>query len=33
VAAWEYLGANKPERLHREPLGFDYVPLAQRSYK
>jgi succinate dehydrogenase / fumarate reductase flavoprotein subunit len=33
VAAWEYLEPNKPERLHREPLGFEYVQLAQRSYK
>jgi succinate dehydrogenase flavoprotein subunit len=33
VAAWEYLEPNKPEHLHREPLGFEYVQLAQRSYK
>ena len=33
VAAWEYCGAGKPERLHRESLAFEYVPLAQRSYK
>ena len=33
VAAWEYCGVGQPERLYREPLGFDYVPLAQRSYK
>jgi succinate dehydrogenase / fumarate reductase, flavoprotein subunit len=33
VAAWEYSGAGRPERLHREPLGFEYVQLAQRSYK
>jgi succinate dehydrogenase / fumarate reductase flavoprotein subunit len=33
AAAWEYCGAGKPERLHREPLGFEYVQLAQRSYK
>ena len=32
VAAWEYVEPGKPE-LHREPLGFEYVPLAQRSYK
>jgi len=33
AAAWEYCGANQPERMHREPLGFEYVQLAQRSYK
>ena len=33
VAAWEYTGDGQPPRLHREPLGFEYVHLAQRSYK
>jgi len=33
VAAWEYAGADQPPRLHREPLSFEYVHLAQRSYK
>jgi succinate dehydrogenase flavoprotein subunit len=33
VAAWEYQGADAPPRLHREPLNFEYVHLAQRSYK
>src|SRR5687767_12916420 len=33
VAAWEYRGPEQPEQLHREPLAFEYVPLAQRSYK
>ena len=33
VAAWEYSGPGQPERLHREPLAFEYVQLAQRSYK
>jgi succinate dehydrogenase / fumarate reductase flavoprotein subunit len=33
VAAWEYCGGGKPERLHREPLEFEHVQLAQRSYK
>ncbi len=33
VAAWEYGGPGKVERLYREPLGFEYVQLAQRSYK
>jgi succinate dehydrogenase / fumarate reductase flavoprotein subunit len=33
VAAWEYRGPDQPSRLYREPLGFEYVHLAQRSYK
>jgi len=33
VAAWEYLGAEREPRLHKEPLRFEYVHLAQRSYK
>ncbi|MDQ3223681.1 MAG: fumarate reductase/succinate dehydrogenase flavoprotein subunit, partial [Gemmatimonadota bacterium] len=33
AAAWEYAGPEKTERMHREPLGFEYVQLAQRSYK
>ena len=33
VAAWEYVGPGQPQRLHREPLDFEYVHLAQRSYK
>jgi succinate dehydrogenase / fumarate reductase flavoprotein subunit len=33
VAAWEYAGPDAEPRLHREPLGFEYVHLAQRSYK
>ncbi|HET8650711.1 MAG TPA: fumarate reductase/succinate dehydrogenase flavoprotein subunit [Gemmatimonadales bacterium] len=33
VAAWEYGGAGKPPILHKEPLDFEYVHLAQRSYK
>ena len=33
VAAWEYAGQNLDPVLHREPLEFEYVPLAQRSYK
>lgn len=33
VAAWEYKGfGNKPE-LHKEPLDFENVELATRSYK
>ena len=33
VAAWEYVGPDQPQRLHRESLDFEYVHLAQRSYK
>ena len=33
VSAWEYSGANREPQLHKEPLGFEYVHLAQRSYK
>ena len=33
VAAWEYAGRDTEPRLHREPLHFEYVHLAQRSYK
>jgi succinate dehydrogenase / fumarate reductase flavoprotein subunit len=33
VAAWEYKGPNKTETLHKEPLEFEYVHPAQRSYK
>jgi succinate dehydrogenase / fumarate reductase flavoprotein subunit len=33
VAAWEFAGPDAPPRLHKEPLTFEHVPLAQRSYK
>jgi len=33
VAAWEYAGSDGDPVLHKEPLEFEYVPLAQRSYK
>jgi succinate dehydrogenase / fumarate reductase flavoprotein subunit len=33
VAAWEHAGADRQPVLHREPLEFEYVHLAQRSYK
>jgi succinate dehydrogenase flavoprotein subunit len=33
VAAWEYAGHDRPQQLHKEPLEFEYVHLAQRSYK
>jgi succinate dehydrogenase / fumarate reductase flavoprotein subunit len=33
VAAWEYAGDGRPPILNKEPLDFEYVHLAQRSYK
>jgi succinate dehydrogenase flavoprotein subunit len=33
VAAWEYKGPDRTPELHKEALQFEYVPLAQRSYK
>jgi succinate dehydrogenase / fumarate reductase flavoprotein subunit len=33
VAAWEYTGDLRSPRLHKESLEFEYVHLAQRSYK
>jgi succinate dehydrogenase / fumarate reductase flavoprotein subunit len=33
VAAWEWTGEGAEPRLHREPLAFENVQLATRSYK
>ncbi|MBS1847927.1 MAG: FAD-binding protein, partial [Actinobacteria bacterium] len=33
VSAWEFTGDGQPEVLHKEPLEFEHVHLAQRSYK
>jgi succinate dehydrogenase / fumarate reductase flavoprotein subunit len=33
AAAWEYAGPGQAPRLNKEPLTFEYVHLAQRSYK
>jgi succinate dehydrogenase / fumarate reductase flavoprotein subunit len=33
VAAWEWVGPDKPQIRHKEELQFEYVALAQRSYK
>jgi len=33
VGAWEWTGENGQQRLHKEELAFEYVKLAQRSYK
>jgi len=33
AAAWEFSGVGKPPVLHKEPLTFEFVHPAQRSYK
>ena len=33
VAAWEWKGTEAAPQLHQEPLAFEHVHLAQRSYK
>ncbi len=33
VAAWEFTGLGTKPVLHREPLHFEYVKPAVRSYK
>jgi succinate dehydrogenase / fumarate reductase flavoprotein subunit len=33
VSAWKFNGIGKPPTLHNEPLAFEHVALAQRSYK
>ena len=33
TSAWEWKGYNVPHEHHKEPLEFEYVALAQRSYK
>ncbi|MBI4858895.1 MAG: fumarate reductase/succinate dehydrogenase flavoprotein subunit [Candidatus Riflebacteria bacterium] len=33
VAAWEFTGVGRPPVLHKEPLTFEHVKPAQRSYK
>jgi succinate dehydrogenase / fumarate reductase, flavoprotein subunit len=33
VAAWEFTGAGREPKLHKEPLQFEYVKPSQRSYK
>lgn len=33
VAAWEYKGEGIDPELHKEPLNFENIHLAQRSYK
>ena len=33
VAAWEFTGVGNEPRLHKEPLVYEEVKLATRSYK
>jgi succinate dehydrogenase / fumarate reductase, flavoprotein subunit len=33
VAAWEFAGVGKTPILNKEPLSFEFVQLAERSYK
>ncbi|MCP4904374.1 MAG: FAD-binding protein, partial [bacterium] len=33
VSVWEHKGVGQPPALHKEPLEFDALPLAQRNYK
>jgi succinate dehydrogenase / fumarate reductase flavoprotein subunit len=33
AAAWEFQGVGKDSKLHKEELSFEYVKLAQSSYK
>jgi succinate dehydrogenase / fumarate reductase flavoprotein subunit len=33
VGAWEYRGDSAPAALHKEPLAFEAIHLAQRNYK
>jgi succinate dehydrogenase / fumarate reductase flavoprotein subunit len=33
VAVWEWRGEDQAPAFHREPLAFENVALAQRSYR
>tara|TARA_B100001248_G_C27399840_1_gene469204 strand:+ start:6285 stop:8201 length:1917 start_codon:yes stop_codon:yes gene_type:complete len=33
VAVWEYQGEDQPPKLHKEPLSYEEVDFATRSYK
>jgi succinate dehydrogenase / fumarate reductase flavoprotein subunit len=33
AAAWEYKGVGQEPALHKEPLTFEEIKLAQRNYK
>lgn len=33
VACWEYKGGGEKPELHKEPLNFEFIKVAQRNYK
>ena len=33
VAIWEYKGENEEPVMHKEPLTFEAIKVAQRNYK
>jgi len=33
VSVWEYQGEGKEAALHKEPLAFEHIKMAERSYK
>jgi succinate dehydrogenase / fumarate reductase flavoprotein subunit len=33
AAVWEYQGEGKEALLHKEPLAFEHIKMAERSYK
>ena len=33
VSAWEWKGDDRPPEPHQEPLSFEFVTPAQRSYR
>ena len=33
VSAWEFKGDDRAPELHREPLEYENIQIAQRSYK
>ena len=33
VSVWEYAGEGKDALLHKEPLAFEHIQIAERSYK
>ena len=33
VAAWEYQGHDKPEKMYREELNYEHIKIVKRNYK
>ncbi len=33
VACWEFKGAGQEPELHKEPLEYENIKIAQRNYK